>query len=146
MKTEYRKPLIYVAAVVIPQLVAFLIDNSHGPAFLLSMITLLAYEIYSKTVDARGALMAAASFTVTGLLISALSKEMIYSSLCEVSRSVETTDMASVLPSQQTCLSVTEIFIKNLSANPLSTWYFWITSIAVATSTVYLYRKYSEDR
>lgn len=146
MKTKYRKPLIYATAVVIPQLVAFLIDNSQGIAFLISLITLLAYELYSKTVDAREALLSAASFTSTALLISALSKELIYSSLCEVSRSVETTDMASVLPSQQTCLSVLEIFVKNLSANPISTWYFWISSIAVAASTVYLYRTYSEDR
>lgn len=146
MKNNYRKPLIYATAVVIPQLIVFLIDNSQGLAFLVSIVALVAYEIYEETVNVKEALMFSISFIITGLMMSAAAKVLIYNNLCEISRSATSSEMSTVLSSQDACLSLLEIFVRNISVNPIRNWYFWIANIAVAITVLGIYRRYSEHQ
>lgn len=144
MKTKYRKPLIYATAVLIPQLIAFLIDNSQGIAFLISLITLLAYELYRNTIDIRETVTALISFTAISLLISVIAKLTVYDPLCQLSQAAPST--STVLSSPEACLSLIGVWTRILSANPVKVWYFWAASTVLTAAVVYLYRTYSEDR
>lgn len=144
MKNNYIKPLVYAVALLIPQTTAFLIDNSQGTAFFFSLVALLVYELHEKTVNIKEALLGITSFAVTGLIISVAAKALIYDNLCEISRNATSSGMKSIMTSQNTCLSVLEIWMQNISANPIKTWYFWAANVAVAVASVYLYRTYSE--
>ncbi len=150
MEINRQDLAVHLAVIILFPAASTLISRSSGTAFLLSLIVILGYDIYRNILTVKETAIAAGTFIVSGLTISAISKVLVYSELCNLAGSATetgTTDAAggaiNALPSsKEVCLSIPEIFIQNITYNPVATASFWIPTIAISAAAVYIYRKY----
>jgi hypothetical protein len=143
MNYNYKNILIYLATVTLFQVLAFLIDRSAGAAFLVSLALILGYELYRNTINPREAVTLVSGFLISGLAFAAVSKKLVYERLCQVSGSMTGTS-SSILPAQETCLSIPEIWVQAITASPINTWYFWIATLGTSLLALKAYQEYSD--
>lgn len=143
MNYNYKNILIYLATVIIFQILAFLIERSAGAAFLVSLALILGYELYRDTINPQEAFTLVLGFLISGLTFAMLSKKLVYEGLCQVSGSMTGTE-SSILPAQETCLSIPEIWVQAVTSNPITTWYFWFVTLGTSLLALKVYQQYSD--
>ncbi|MFQ3307812.1 MAG: hypothetical protein ACI977_000023 [Candidatus Nanohaloarchaea archaeon] len=133
-------------AIVLPQIIAVLLDKSTGFAFLLGVALIAFYQVYMNNLTPREIASGAAGFVSSSILISLTSKKLIYDRLCQVARTASSKEFNSIVSSESSCLNTAEIFVDLIAANPLNAWYFWIVTLGTSILAVLLYRRYTREK
>jgi len=143
METKQKDLAAHIAVIVLFQAVSSLISRSSGTAFLISLIVILAYDTYRNILTLKETAVAFTAFLLSGLGISGISKVFVYSKLCDLSGSMGETGGMNALPSStDACLTIPEIFLNNITYNPVAAASFWIPTLAISAGAVYIYRNY----
>lgn len=143
---ESRKLAAISSLIIGLQLLNLLTLNlPQGLVLLTSLAIAVIYLTYEGTLSILESGLSTAVFAFTGLLISVITKNIVMD-VCKTARALENSEMRSVLPREEACRSVLQIWIDLLGSNPVNAWEFWSITLAASIGSIQLYRKINEWR
>lgn len=142
-----RKKELGIAALILfsSQLLRIIPSLSPGSILLIGIIGATTYLTYKNHLKIKESLLATSTFILSGLGISAVSKTLFYDKLCSTAKSMNAanTEIGSIISEEQACQTTFELFLRLTNQGLIRGWKFWITTLLLATTSIYLYRKFS---
>lgn len=140
-----RKNILFATLLLsAPQLVAYLIDLSHGLALFLGLAALAYYFFHAGYLSKNEVAAGFTGFLVSSFAFSAAGKILILDDLCRTAQSMRETGspISGMISPDEVCRGFIENWFAAVTSNPVWNWYFWVFAVLTGVISMYGYMKY----